>query len=200
LLYLEPGKTIMSGQIAAWHAEHLNFARLLRLFEGQVTLFAEGETPDYGLMQDIVYYLRHFPDVHHHRYEDVAFAYLRQRDPNLRSLVSRLTQEHRVIGACGEKLLALLGRVVDGAVIARVEVEALAATFLTYYRAHLDAEESVMLPRAVALLGADDWVAIAAKVQANSRDDPLFGTEAEERFRALRLAIESEAAAVRAVA
>jgi hemerythrin-like domain-containing protein len=190
----------MSGQIAAWHAEHLNFARLLRLFEGQVALFAEGEAPDYGLMQDIVYYLRHFPDVHHHRYEDVAFAFLRQRDAGLRPLVARLTQEHRVIGACGEKLLVLLGSVVDGAVIARVEVEAQAATFLTYYRAHLDAEESVMLPRAVALLSAEDWVAIAAKVQAKAQDDPLFGAQSEERFRGLRLAIESEAAAVRAAA
>jgi len=36
----QAGVTIMSGQIAAWHAEHLNFARLLGLFEAQVVRFA----------------------------------------------------------------------------------------------------------------------------------------------------------------
>lgn len=185
----------MSGQIAAWHAEHLNFARLLKLFEEQVAVFADGGAPDYELMRDIVYYLNHFPDVHHHRYENEVFLRLGARDSRLKPLASRLIQEHRVIAAAGAALLKQLESVVDGAMVSRSSVEAAAATFLVYYRAHLEAEETIMLPRASELLSAADWADVARMVAENSRDDPLFGNEAEEKFRALRFKIEREAAA-----
>ncbi len=188
----------MTGQIAAWHAEHLNFARLLRLFEMQVELFAQGDEPDYTLMQDIVYYLQHFPDVHHHRYENEVFHRMGQRDPLLRPLMTKLMQEHRVIAAAGAGLLEQLDAVAGDAVVARSRLEAAAATFLGYYRAHLDAEQSVILPRARELLDAGDWADVARVVAEKSRDDPLFGPQTEQRFRALRLNIEREAAATAA--
>lgn len=184
----------LSGQLAAWHAEHLNFARLLRLFEEQVALFAAGDTPEYTLMQDIVHYLQHFPDVHHHRYETEVFQRMGRRDPSLKTLAERLVQEHRVIAAAGTRLANQLETVIGGAVVPRADLEAAAATYLVYYRAHLDAEESVMLPRAAAMFTPDDWTDVARTVADRSRDDPLFGTGAEERFRELRLRIEREAA------
>jgi hemerythrin-like domain-containing protein len=184
----------MSGQIAAWHAEHLNFARLLRLFEEQVTVFAQGGSPDYTLMGDIVYYLRHFPEVHHHRYENEVYERMRVRDPRLRPLADRLMQEHRVIAACGEKLLYLLELAANDAVVARAELEAAAATYLVFYRAHIEAEETQMLPPVLATLETADWAAVAATVASKAHNDPLFGPQVEQRFRALRLEIEREAA------
>lgn len=184
----------MSGQIAAWHAEHLNFARLLRLFEEQVVRFAAGDAPDYDLMRDIVYYLQNFPDLHHHRYENEVFERVGRYEPALQPLAARLSQEHRVIAACGARLLGLIESVIDGAVVARIELESAAATYLVYYRAHLDAEETRMLPRVAALLKASDWVEVAKAVAHKAVGDPLFGPAAEERFRGLRLAIEREAA------
>ena len=186
----------MTGQIAAWHAEHLNFARLLRLFEAQLANFADDASPDYDLMRDIVYYLNHFPDLHHHRYENEVFVRMGERDARLKPLANRLLQEHRVIAVHGADLLAQLEAIVDGAIVARGELEAAAATFLTYYRAHLDAEESTMLPRAADLLQPSDWVEVAALVAEKSRDDPLFGRASEDRFRQLRLKIESEVGAM----
>lgn len=185
---------MMTGQIAAWRAEHLNFARLLRLFEEQVMSFAAGETPDYGLMQDIVYYLQHFPDLHHHRYENEVFDLVARRDPVQRPLVARLLQEHRVIAACGARLLAMIDTVVGGALRPRSEIEEAAATYLVYYRAHLDAEESRMLARAAELLTPADWVDVAAAVAKKSQGDPWFGPVIEERFRRPRQVIEREAA------
>lgn len=184
-----------SGQIAAWHAEHLNFARLLRLLEEQVACFAQGGEPDYQLMLDIVYYLRHFPDLHHHRYENEVFRRVAEREPGMRPLVSQLLQEHRVIAASGARLYSLIEAAVAGAVLARDDLEAAAATFLAYYRAHLATEEAHMVPRVAGLLSADDWAAVAAAVVHKAKGDPLFGAEAEERFRSLRMAIEREAAA-----
>lgn len=185
----------MSRQIVAWHAEHLNFAHLLRLLEEQVTRFAQGESPDYTLMRDIVYYLRHFPDVHHHRYENEVYERMRKRDSSLGPLVSRLLQEHRVIALCGDQLLTLLEAASGEAVVARADLETAAATYLVYYRAHIDAEEMQVAPHVAATLHAADWVDVAATVEAKSRHDPLFGAQTEERFRNLRLAIEREASA-----
>ena len=56
----------MTEPISAWHADHVNFARLLDLLERQLAAFHAGEQPDYALMLDIVHYLRHYPDRFHH--------------------------------------------------------------------------------------------------------------------------------------
>lgn len=183
----------MAGQIAAWHAEHLNFSRLLRLFEEQVVLFAQGETADYKLMQDIVHYLRHFPELHHHRYENEVYRRVSERTPALAPLVDQLLQEHRVIAACGEQLAGLLDAVLNDGAVVRSDLEAAAATFLVYYRNHIETEETRMLPRVAEAMRPEDWAGVASAVAEKGRGDPLFGPEAEQRYRALRLEIEREA-------
>jgi hypothetical protein len=65
------------------------------------------------------------------------------------------------------------------------------ATYLVYYRHHLATEERDIMPHAAALLTADDWSAVAAAVPAGR--DPLFGDEADARYRELRRLIALEA-------
>lgn len=181
----------MTDLAALWRAEHGNLARLLDLLEKQVAAFHAGEQPNYDLMLDVVYYLRHYPDQVHHPQEDVAFARLLQRDPQMKPQIDRLTQEHRVIAAAGETLLKHLDEVVAGALEPRSIVEAAAATYLAYYRAHLAAEEKQVIPRAAELLTPQDWAAVAAAVPAEP--DPLFGEDIEARYRTLRRQIALEA-------
>ena len=180
----------MAEPIAAWHADHVNFVRLLDLLEQQLAAFHAGEQPDYALMLDIVSYLRHYPDRSHHPREDVAFARLVARDPGMQLPLARRLQEHRVIAAAGEELLNLLHDVVEGALIERHTLEAAAATYLVYYRHHLAAEEHEVIPRAAQLLTPGDWAAVAA---APVSADPLFGADCEARYRELRRQIALEA-------
>jgi hemerythrin-like domain-containing protein len=177
--------------LAAWHQEHVHFARLLDLLEQEVAAFHADEHPNYQLMVDIVDYLRYYPDRFHHPREDVAFARLVARDPELELPVARRLQEHRVIAAAGEALLGQLYAVVEEAMVARSALEAAAATYLVYYRHHLAAEEREVIPRAAELLTIDDWAAVAAAVPAGA--DPLFGKDFAERYRELRrqIALES---------
>ena len=181
----------MTDLAAIWHAEHGNFARLLDLLEKQVAAFHLGEQPNYDLMLDVVYYLRNYPDQVHHPREDVAFARLLKRDPTMKSQVDRLTQEHRVIAAAGETLLAHLDAVVADTLEPRFIVEAAAATYLAYYRQHLATEEKEVIPRAAELLTPQDWAAVAAAVPAGP--DPLFGEDIEARYRKLRRQIAFDA-------
>jgi hemerythrin-like domain-containing protein len=184
----------MTDLAAAGHAEHANLARLLALLEKQVAAFHAGEQPNYDLMRDLVYYLRHYPDEVHHPQEDVAFARLLQRDPQMKPQIDRLAQEHRVIAAAGETLLVHLDEVVAGALEPRSIVETAAATYLAYYRAHLAAEENEVIPRAGELLTAEDWAAAAGAVPAGR--DTLFGDDIEARYRKLRrqIVLESQSA------
>jgi len=180
----------MSEPIALWHAEHANFSRLLTLLERQLVRFHEGERPDYELMLDIVGYLRYYPDQFHHAREDVAFARLIEHDSGMRVRINRLLQEHRVIARAGDELLRMLTEVADDAVVLREDVEMAMATYLVYYRHHLATEEREIMPHAANLLTAEDWSAVAAAVPAGR--DPLFGAEADARYRELRRLITLE--------
>jgi hemerythrin-like domain-containing protein len=181
----------MAEPFTAWHAEHINFARLLDLLEIQVGAFHRGERPNYDLMVDIVHYLRSFGDCFHHPREDVAFARLVKREPAMQLVINRLLQEHRVIATAGAELLSRLNEAAGDVMIPRAALEAAAATYLVYYRHHLATEEREIVPRAGQLLTQQDWAAMAASVPAGS--DPLFGDDVEARFRELRRQVAIEA-------
>jgi hemerythrin-like domain-containing protein len=174
----------MADPVAVWHAEHLRFASLLDFIEQQMTAFHLGQDPDYDLLRDVVYYLHHYADRYHHPREDAALARLLRRDPALGPSINRLLQEHRVLESTGKVLLDYLGDILEDSVIPRGKVEAAAATYLLYFRHHLAAEESEVLPRAARILKPEDWAAVAAAVPAVP--DPLFGDDVGERYRELR--------------
>jgi len=180
----------MTHPVAGWHTDHRYFNRLLDLLERQVDVFHAGEQPNYQLMLDIIYYLRRFSDQSHHPREDVAFACLAERSPDMELPLARLIQEHRVIAHAGERLEKSLEQAVADAFVARADIEALAATYLVYYRSHIAREEKEVLPRAAAVLTPEDWKAVAA---APIAQDPLLGSAPEERFRELRRQIALEA-------
>jgi hemerythrin-like domain-containing protein len=105
--------------------------------------------------------------------------------------VARRLQEHRVIAAAGDELLGVLQAIVEGALIERSALEAAAATYVVYYRHHLEAEEHYVMPRAAQTLLAADWAAVAAAAPGGT--DPLFGDTADARYGELRQRILFEA-------
>jgi hemerythrin-like domain-containing protein len=170
--------------VAAWHADHVAFGRLLDLLDREVIAFHEAGQPNYPLMFDILQYLHEYVDRSHHPREDVAFARLAQRQPSLQLQVARRLQEHRVIAAAGERLVALLNEIMNGDLMARADVERAAATYLVYYRHHLRAEEELVIPQAVALLRREDWSEVAAA--GTGAADPLTAEGIDVRYSELR--------------
>ena len=181
----------MANPIAAWHAEHVYFKRLLDLLHKQVDVFPTGQRPNYELMLDILHYLRHYTDQFHHPREDVAFARLARHCPDMKLTLDRLTQEHRVIARAGTTLLKYLEEATAEAVIPLAEIEVAAATYLVYYGNHIAKEEEDVLSRAAQVLTAGDWEAVRAAVPVGH--DPLFGDHPEERYREVRRQIALEA-------
>ncbi len=170
--------------VIAWHTEHVYFNQLLGVLLRQVDLFHGGGQPNYELMQDIISYLRDYSDRVHHPREDVAFARLALRCPDLKLVLARLEQEHRVIAQAGEALSELIQAVIGGAVIRRAELETAAATYLVYYGNHIAKEEEDVLARAAKELTVEDWEAVRNAVPVIR--DPLFGRDTADRYRELR--------------
>jgi hemerythrin-like domain-containing protein len=181
----------MTGPVAVWHTEHVYFRRLLELLHGELDAFHRGERPNYELMLDIVAYLRDYGDEFHHPREDVAFARLAERLPEIKPELARLAQEHRVIARAGDKLRAHLEAVLAGTIVARAEVEVAAATYLVYYGNHIAKEDELVLERAAQTLTDADWQAVRDAVRA--APDPLFGERPQERYRELRRRIAAAA-------
>jgi hemerythrin-like domain-containing protein len=177
--------------VKAWQDEHAYFRRLLAHLQKEVDVFHGGERPNYELMLDIVSYLREYSDQVHHPREDVAFARLARKAPELALTLERLKQEHRVIANAGEALKELLAEILEDAVVSRADLEMAAATYLVYYDAHIAREEAEVMPRVGRLLTAEDWAAVKNAVPPVK--DPVFGEAPEERYRKLRRQIALEA-------
>lgn len=178
--------------VPLWHDEHARFLRLLDYLDTEMLSFHAGGHPNYDLMRDVIYYLQHYADRYHHPREDVAFALMLKHEPALAPQVKRLMHEHRVIKTVGSRLYKYLEDIIEDAVIPRDAVEAAAATYLIYYRSHINTEEMEMLPQAIRLLQEDDWAEVAAAVPAEP--DPLFGKDISARYRDLRIQITREKA------
>jgi hemerythrin-like domain-containing protein len=183
----------MSTTLALWHADHVNFAKLLNLIEDQLALFQDGASPDYEMLLDIMYYMTRYSDVLHHPKEDLVFALIKERQHGTAERVDELTDQHALLKQFGEELVHDLGDIINGSIVSRASVESAARAYLNSFRRHMDIEEGEILPLAARLLGEADWAVIDVAIR--HFEDPLFGTRTEQRYTALRQQIEREAKA-----
>jgi hemerythrin-like domain-containing protein len=188
----------MQYTLMLWHADHVNFGRLLNLLEGELDLLHDAGSPHYQLMLDIMYYMTHYSDVLHHPKEDLVFARMKARDENIGPTIDELTIQHTQLRDMGESMVRALDDVVNGSITSRERIEATARAYVSALRAHMRTEESEILPRAGRLLSESDWTEIDAAI-ANF-DDPLFGSEVQERYAGLREQINRQAQANGAMA
>jgi hemerythrin-like domain-containing protein len=181
----------MHDVIALWHADHVNFARLLNLLEDQLELFHAGGSPQYELMLDVMYYMTHYPDVLHHPKEDLIFARIKERAGSAGPTIDELTLQHARLSESGRELVRFLDDIVNGSIASRELVEAGARAYVTNFRNHMRVEETEILPLAARLLREQDWAAVEEAIR--HIEDPLFGANTEARYAALRRQIATEA-------
>ena len=187
----------MSKTLADWHTDHVNFARLLTLLEGQLSMFHDGGTPDYEMMLDVMYYLTHYSDMVHHPKEDLVFAVIRGREVAVARRIDELISQHVSLKRYGNELLRDLDNIVSGTIMSRERVLSTARIYAANLRGHMQTEESEILPLAARLLGEGDWAKIDEAI--SQIEDPLFGTHVDERYDALRRQIGRDEQAAHAV-
>lgn len=173
----------MKNRIEKLRKEHVNFRKLLDLLEVELRLFSQGQPPDYKLMTDILHYMLHYPDLFHHPKEDVIFSRLIERDSSVAKSVEELARQHHVIADSGARLHESLECVITGVIMPRQAIETPGLLYVTYYRDHMDNEESDLFLSADKILQDDDWEKINAEMPLHQ--DPIFGKIVEEPYHTL---------------
>ncbi len=165
--------------------EHQALAAMLRSL-GLLLAQARREQhpPDFGVLRAMLLYVDEFPERLHHRKEtDLLFPKVRERCPELASVLYRLERDHeageRSIRALEHALLAyeVLGEP------RRERFEQHVEHYTRFYLEHMALEESEVLPAARKAFTPEDWVELDAAFATHK--DPLTGHEAEPEYRPL---------------
>ena len=170
-------------------AEHDALAAMLRtvplLLQAQRSV---GTPPDFVALRAMLFYVDEFPErLHHTKETQLLFPKLRARAPELRGLLDDLDMDH----AAGERAIrelqhSLLAWEQMGDV-RRDKFEQQLSVYTARYLRHMRREETEILPRAVALLSAEDWAELDEAF--GSHRDPLAprpGQTADEAYAPLR--------------
>ncbi len=111
------------------------------------------------------------------------FRRLRRRDPVAVPGLGDLEKEHERIGALSRAFADTVHNVMQEAVVPRQAFEKTTREFIDAQRRHMEMEERAFFPAALNTLTDGDWAEVTAEI--GRRDDPLFGSAIEERFRAI---------------
>jgi hemerythrin-like domain-containing protein len=174
----------MQYTLMLWHADHVNFGRLLAVLESELARLHDARAPEYQLMLDILYYIEHYADALHHPKEDLVFARIAARDADAAGLVAALARQHADLRAMSEALQRELNDVMNGSIVSRARIADPGRAYVDALRKHVYTEETRILPLADRLLTDADWEEIDAET-ANF-EDPVFGVQTQERYAALR--------------
>ena len=173
----------MPKAIEQLQLDHRNMTRLLNLLREELDAYRGGRTPDFDLLNSVMEYTLHYPDMFHHPRENLIYQRMVKRDPIAKSRVGDLLKEHAHLGDLTRKLAAAIKNVSRDSEILRTWFESVVEDYLTSSYRHIAAEEQAFFPQAVLTLQQEDWDEIDAEVTA--KEDPLFGGKIAKEYRAL---------------
>jgi hemerythrin-like domain-containing protein len=165
--------------------EHQALAAMLRSLSMLLDLSRrEQRLPNFELLRAMLFYIDEFPErLHHTKETQLLFPRLRERCPDLATVLDTLDADH----AQGEHAI----RELEHALLAfemrgeprRAAFEAAAERYVSFYLTHMGTEENLVLPAAEKHLQAQDWAELDAAFLANR--DPLTGHEPDQEYRPL---------------
>lgn len=173
----------MSDVLDKLTADHAHIARLLELFEEQVSLIHAGENPDAALMQDIMAYMTHYPDLIHHPLEDLVFEHVINRDASTHKVLKSLLLEHDKLARAGHDLKMCVDCLESEALVRRETLDKLSSDYLRTLRRHMRDEEEHAFPLARSLLDAAEWEEIRAEFKV--KDHEVFGAALDSHYQTL---------------
>lgn len=180
------GRDARERVINTLRTEHRNIGKLLDTVLEEVGdgHGAADDVPNYAVIAGIVDYLENYTDGFHHPREDLMFARLIERKPELRDVTDKLIGEHAQIEAAARDLESHLARHLDSprAHLRNKTLDARCRRYVKTLRAHLQLEEDEVFPHAD-VLGTRDWAAVDKGLA--HEPDPLFGSKVQERYEEL---------------
>jgi hemerythrin-like domain-containing protein len=165
--------------LAQMYAEHASLAAVLNAMSAlvrEVRLRARRIDPK--IFRAMLYYLDVFPEREHHRKEEfVLFPRIRARTRAADKVLAELAREHEAGEQAIRDLEQAFLRYEERGDSEFAAFAAAADEYVTRYYEHMRKEERDVMPLALRVLTAEDWVAIEAEFAEHQ--DPLAGTTAE---------------------
>ena len=159
--------------------EHQQFSAVVNGMTRFVeSLSAGGHGPEPMVMRAMLYYIREYPEqVHHPKEDKYLFACLQARTDELDDVIEDLEAQHVAGEARVRELERALTRYELAGASALPALRTLVDGYATFYRQHRRLEEEVILPAALQVLTAADWMELDEAFGANP--DPFSGSEIE---------------------
>ena len=154
----------MGDVLEGLHKEHQTTAKLLKVIDGEVELFLNGEQPDWEILQEALDYLQEYSDLFHHPKEDVIFRLMKELDPDKVQSVGDLEDEHGRLVELTDRFVVAVENVLQDNTLTREWFGVIAGDFLKFQRQHMDMEEVLFFPAAKKILNSEDWAEIAIEI------------------------------------
>jgi hemerythrin-like domain-containing protein len=164
--------------------EHRNIQRLLRVVEQELTVFDQGERPDYEVFAAVIEFFKNYPDACHHPKEDIIYKKFKARDPDRAATIADLEAEHREGAVRLRRVAQVIDSVLNDQELLRESVHRIVNDFVENERKHIALEDEVIFPAIVDTLRAEDWADIALTLA--DRYGPPSEADFEEQFSTLR--------------
>jgi len=164
--------------------DHRHHDILLSILENQVKDAHLTGEPDYEIVSAIVDYFLTYPAEFHHAREDKIYGKIVARDASAAEEIGHLEEEHEACEAFIKAFAAALSNVLGAGIITRSQFANAALEFIESQRRHIRMEESIFFPTALRVLTAEDWALLDAELSDTT--DPIFGSQKEGQFEALR--------------
>lgn len=163
--------------------DHRNVALMMKLLDQQLDKVHDMENADFELMHDVMLYMTHYPDRHHHPMEEHMFDRMGDAEAPVAEAITALRREHTALLEKGAAFRDELRLVVDGSMVEREAIEAMGRDYVAFMRHHMTREDEDVFPAAERMLGDDDWAAVRAAL--DNLEDPVFGPIVDEQYHTL---------------
>ncbi|SDI34913.1 hemerythrin domain-containing protein [Paraburkholderia phenazinium] len=160
--------------------EHQQLTTVIGAMLQFVRLREKGDvTPSFVVFRSMLYYIREYPErIHHPKEEQYLFTRIRARTHEIDKVLDDLNRQHAEGEARVRDLEHELTRYELAGDWALQDFRSLVEQYASFYANHRQIEEEIILPVALRVLTAEDWVEIDAAFGANR--DPFEDVELEE--------------------
>ena len=169
--------------------DHRNMALVLDILNDVALETASGVDPDFELIDEIMRYMTVYPDAVHHPKEDVIYAELKLKRPDLANGLDDVPADHRDIAELGLRLREDIEAINAGAVVRRELFVDDVKCYVRRLRKHMDWEERDLFNRIDTMLDDEDTPIDIEKYLHIK--DPVFELEVEAAFRRLLDSLQS---------
>lgn len=148
----------MTQAISIINSEHIRIRHILMMVtELRKKLEHSNATPDATLFNSIFDYIDSYERMHYPKEEQYLFKALRARNPGSHAILDELEGEHSKEPPMIARLRGLLQDAMQGSADARQAFLETLAELVRWQEAHMEKEETAVIPMALKSLGDEDW-------------------------------------------